>query len=474
MKRLTAIAPKIGFEIESIHFDLVGTIEKAHFLLTQLDHTKGQPILFFLPAGVPNVNINSVRSSIWLATTEVQSSLKVLQLEMIYGGPTGIPISTAETEISRVGQEMTSFLGSLDKIKPLTRAASLGGVSFMRPNNLAGLATTHPDVGWVAREVCKVAGLGFHATAPVPLAALPNLVDFQANPDQPLFGTASLRRNMFPIKPAQIVTRSFNVANLKWLDGTPSGAVYGRNSVAGLLILICSYASKARLSPDNVDMNLETLTPLMPRTDFAAMLNIVLQLMEPGSAQIFKENLSDVVATLLRRKKEDLATLFFNWAPISTPAPAIAPSSGGAPPHPPPPPAPATAVAHSSGGVPLPPPPPPPPPPTGPPGRIPIGKPEIQPNNLPVSVWLDSLTAGGPDLIAQNDERFREAQVGALGTKVETRINDPSRLCPILEFRGIGSARFDQLALGAGKGYMELLLESVKRLHVPAAVGLSG
>ena len=36
-------------------------------------------------------------------------------------------------------------------------------------------------------------------------------------------------------------------------------------------------------------------------------------------------------------------------------------------------------------------------------------------------------------------------QIGALGNKVETAIGDPSLLCPILEFRGIGSCTFAQL-----------------------------
>ena len=66
------------------------------------------------------------------------------------------------------------------------------------------------------------------------------------------------------VTPEQVTTSGFNLASVQWRAG-PAGKVYGENSVAGLLVMIMSYVTKAAPSPSDTDMNLKTLVPLMPR-----------------------------------------------------------------------------------------------------------------------------------------------------------------------------------------------------------------
>ena len=141
------------------------------------------------------------------------------------------------------------------------------------------------------------AGLGFHATAPVPLAALPSLIDFEKNTREILFGNTSHQRLMKVVTPEQVTTSGFNLASVQWRAG-PAGKVYGENKVAGLLVMIMSYVTKAAPSPSDTDMNLKTLVPLMPRTDFKTMLNIVTELMVEDSATELRRSLVTVVQNL--------------------------------------------------------------------------------------------------------------------------------------------------------------------------------
>ena len=47
-------APKIGFEIEGVRFNLIGAEFNAPFLLPQEDKTKGQLLHFFAANGEPD------------------------------------------------------------------------------------------------------------------------------------------------------------------------------------------------------------------------------------------------------------------------------------------------------------------------------------------------------------------------------------------------------------------------------------
>lgn len=455
------LAPKIGFEIESVAFNLQGAIHTADFLLPQDDKTKGQILHFFTANGEPDLALNSTAKSNWIPTAEVQTNIQKIQLEMIYGGPTGVAISVAE--LGAVGEQMCVFLHALDaqardaSKPPVTKPKDGGGKAFMRPANLLSLSQTHTSVRWEITGGPSSAGLGFHATAPIPLAALPGLV--HSEPNEILFGNAPQRANMAVVTSVQVKTSNFSLASIQWRAAGPVGKLYGENSVVGLLIMIMSYVNKSDASPSERDMDLKTKTPLMPRTDFTTMLNIVTGLMVEASATAFRQNLVAIVQSI---KGSSLQNCFFNWArpalkaPTETAVPSQA-QSAAAPPPPPPAPAP----------------PPPPGPTSGAPRqRIPISntQPVIQPWNLNVQTWLEDIVGGKADQLALKDAEFREKQIGALGNKVETAIGDPSLLCPILEFRGIGSCSFAQLQ-AKPQNFLQQLAARVQYWHQQALSG---
>ena len=418
-------APKIGFEIEGVRFNLVGAVEDDPLLLAQEDNTKGQLLHFFAANGEPDPALNSRAKSNWIPTAEVQSNLRIIQLEMIYGGPTGMAISVEELGI--VGGEMCTFLRALD-----AQPKGGAGKAFMRPANLLTLSQTNNHVRWEIAAAATTSGLGFHATAPISLAALPGLVNFEENTMEILFGITSKRISMKLVTPEKVTASGFNLASVQWRAGV-RGKVYGENSVAGLLVMIMSYVTKAASSPSDTDMNLKTLIPLMPRTDFKTMLNIVTELMVENSATDFRHNLVDIVQNL--REKGSSENNFFNWQRPIPNAPKVTEGQG---------PSQATSTA-----------PPPPSPPRPPPPLAPGARGQriltsnvqhpAQPWNLSVQSWLQDLADGKADQIAIKDAEFREKQIGALGNKVETLIGNESLLCPILEFRAIGNCSMVQL-----------------------------
>ena len=459
-------APKIGFEIESVVFDLQVATHTDPLLLPQDDKTKGEILHFFTANGEPDLALNSSAKSNWIPTAEVQHNLQKIQLEMIYGGPTGVAISVPE--LGAVGEQMCNFLQALDaqardaSKPPVTNPKDGGGKAFMRPANLLSLSQTRPLFRWEITGAPSSGGLSFHATAPIPLAALPGLV--HSEPNEILF--AQQRANMAIVTPVQVKTPNFSLANIQWRAPGPVGKVYGENSVVGLLIMIMSYVNKSVASPSEIDMNLKTKTPLMPRTDFTTMLNIVTGLMVEASATVFRQNLVAIVQSI---KGSSLQNCFFNWArPASKahaetagPSQAQSVAAAAAPPPPPPPPPPAPA------------PPPPPGPTSGAPRQqIPLSNTQtvIQPWNLNVQTWLEDIVGGKADQLALKDAEFREKQIGALGNKVETLIGNDSLLCPILEFRGIGSCTFAQLQ-AKPQNFLQQLAARVQYWHQQALSG---
>ncbi len=449
-------APKLGFEIENVKFLLKGATLTDPFLLSQDDKTKGEILHFFTANGEPDPALNSNARSNWIPTAEVQFSIESIQLEMIYGGPTGVAIATSVKELGTVGEQMCALLQGLDvqardgpKL-PVTQPKDGGGKAFMRPANLLTLSQTHKFVRWEMEGGASAAGLGFHATAPIPLAALPGLLDLENNPNEILFGNDSHRNNMKIVTPEQVRASNFSLASIQWR--TAAGKVYGENSVAGLLVMIMSYVNKSDTEPLAKDLNLKTKTPLMPRTDFTTMLNIVTELMVEASATTFRQNLVAIVQSI---KGSSLQNCFFNWErPSKTPAVTAGPSQAQSAPAPPPPP------------------PPPPPTPGVPRQAVPTSNVShvVQPWNLNVQTWLEDIVGGKADQLALKDAEFREKQIGALANKVETLIGNDSLLCPILEFRGIGSCTLAQLQ-AKPSNFLQQLAARVEYWHQKALSG---
>ncbi len=447
----------------------MGTTEVDKLLLAHEDHTKGE-LLKFYSSDAANQSVDPVLNQIspnhWIPTAEIMNSLKTIRLEFIYGEKTGTPVATATGELGKVGQQMSRFLQALDAQKSRLKASE-ENLCYTVPVNLVTLHTENPHIKWVAQNPSNE--LGLQATAPIPLAALPLMLS-EENKREMLFGNETERGKMTCISVTQITPEIFNLTSVQWVAGT-MGATYGNNSVAGLLTLICSYAQKAAPSPTDRDMILKTQTPLMPRTDFRAMLDIVLGLMEPPSAALFAQNLTHIVKELTG--VGDLENRFFNWnrkAP-SAAAPALQNTQTGAPPAPPkappqyPSPTPPAKGSPSTTAKKAP--------------RAPI--PTTQTSsawNLSVAHWLQALAEGKSDPMAEMVKRYPEPQIGYLGNKVEFLIGNNKILCPILEFRGVGSCTVAELEIPTLEGFgpptnkLEKLMERIKHWHTPAILGL--
>ena len=388
-------APKIGFEIESVRFNLIGANFNEPSLLAEEDKTKGQLLHFFTTNREPDPALNLNAKNKWIPTAEVQINLRTIQLEMIYGGPTGVAISTSVQELGTVGEQMCAFLRALDAPKPpVIQPKDGGGKAFIRPANLLTLSQTNMLVRWEIAAAASSSGLGLHATAPIPLAALPGLVNFEKNTKEILFGNTSHRPLLKLVTPEQVTTSGFNLASVQWRAG-PAGKVYGEKSVAGLLVMIMSYITKAVPSPSDTDMNVKTLVPLMPRTDFITMVDIVTELVVENSPTEFRHSLVAIVQNLKERGSSEKS--FFNWQKPSFKVPAV--------------------TEGPSQAIPAAAPPPPPPPPQPTPGARGQGLPTsnvkgpiqhaTQPWNLSVQSWLQDLVDGKADQIALKDAEFR-------------------------------------------------------------------
>lgn len=80
--------------------------------------------------------------------------------------------------------------------------------------------------------------------------------------------------------------------------------------------------------------------------------------------------------------------------------------------------------------------------------------------------------------MAEMVKRYPEPQIGYLGKKVEFLIGNNKILCPILEFRGVGSCTVAELEISTSEGSgpptnkLEKLMERIKHWHTPAILGL--
>lgn len=289
-------------KVESIRFDLVGAKEDDKFLKTVRYTTRGELLKFFLADGKSKDGINTLPRASWIPTVELQTSLKRIQLKIVNGRQKGDETAVARNELGTIESQIVNYLKAIDRFKVASMPAGLEGLGYMRPENLVGLG--HDNFGWVSSEAAVLGDLGFYVTAPIPLASLLALVDIENddkdlnNKVDPLFGNFTTHGSMFHIDGKHVETKTFRLADMKWVDDTAVGTAYGRNSVARLMMMLCLYTSKALSSPSDKDMDLKKLTPLMPRTDFTTTVSIVTDLMTSESAVLFRQNLVQIVASL--------------------------------------------------------------------------------------------------------------------------------------------------------------------------------
>ena len=175
--------------------------------------------------------------------------------------------------------------------------------------------------------------------------------------------------------------------------------------------MVMSYVNALKQAPPSGDINLKTRTPIMPRTDFAAMLHIAQDTMRTTGAVSFKNKLKDIV--FLLADKVALDTLVFRWVDETLEA----------------------------------------------------SDPDHQ-QELRSDAWIDGLISHDApiDLIRVNDIEFREAQVGALENIVSSVIGDDpataEHFCPVFEFRDMGSVNLSDLPKT-----LEELEEDVRMYH---------
>ena len=381
----------------------------------------------------------------WRPTAEIQSSMKSIQVEIIYGGEKGVPISEAAGNAATIGKEMADFW----------TAVNAGGrddkaTLYMVPDNILRLSKVSTSQLAAAKWKLQssATSLSVHVTAPIPLAAVGKALA------ESILVTRTLGDKM--PKVANISELLQIVGPIEWTKGiTPD---FGTRSIQGYLILICAYIKHSEASPKDLDSDLKKKTPLMPRTDFAAMLKIIGELMSPKSAAAFNASLTKLVLAAVQSELPYDLNRYLSWGrpeTTSEPEPPIAGPSGSVQP------------------TPIPPPPPKGPQPGAkPPAKLPTAATTVvlERWHVKVSDWIAQLGAGGADLVALKDLEFRGGQIGGLGSKVENLIPkvgsaplEQGNACPIFEFRDAGTPDVTQL-----KEFLPTVVAEVQKLHASA------
>ncbi len=235
---------------------------------------------------------------------------------------------------------------------------------------------------------------GSQMTAAFPLAAVPQLL----LEERSLVLTGGVSQKFLAIKTASIEDALNTSWGAQWRTDIWLSNIspeYGCNSMLGFLILVQSYVQVATPEASSGDNDLKLKTPIMPRSDFSTMLRLVTDLMTPESAAAFataSPQSLPMLMLVMSKLNAELKTKNWFW--------------------------------NRANGTEL---------------------------RLPVIEWLQGLCAQpGKDQIAINDGLARNAQIGGLGNKVERMIGKEGKenvpLCPILEFRSLGSLKWIQVA----------------------------
>lgn len=384
---------KLGFELETaaiqFEFDEGNPVNPKGELVEFFgpDPATGRngplPQLSLLP--LPNAREGS---AVIETTAEIGSRLSSVRIEFIFGGKKGAFFGGKSQNMSlqagnKIVEVMTKWV-SFPQPNAITMKIGLNG-SLPAPN--APPWRCRLPAGPSPQFPLGQSFLG-QMTAAFPLAAIPSIL---LEEKKLVFTPSGVTRKFLEIKTDSIEDALDTSWGTQWRTDVWRSNIsphYGCNSLLGFLILVQSYVQVATPEASSGDNDLKLKTPIMPRTDFRTMLRIVTDLMNPESATAF----ATILLPVMRKLNTQLGTKNWFW--------------------------------NRSTGAEL---------------------------RLSVEQWLEGLCAQpGKDQIAINDKVARNEQIGGLKTKVERMIGmegrDNAPLCPILEFRSLGSLTWTEVA----------------------------
>ena len=361
---------------------------------------KGQLVEFFDQNGpLPQLSLlpppNAQEgSAVLVSTAEIGSRLSSVRIEFIFGGQKGAFFGGISQNMSlqtgnKIMEVMTKWM-RFAQPKTITMRIGLNGnlPAANAPTwrcRLPAAPLSHLPLGQ---------DFGSQMTAAFPLAAIPLILTEKKN----LVFNASVSQGFLNIKTSSIEDALNTSWGAEWRTGawrSDISPAYGCNSMLGFLVLVQSFVQVARPEASAGDNDLKLKISIMPRTDFRTMLRLVTDLMVPEYATALTTGSPQAQPMLMRvieSLNEQLDTKNWFW--------------------------------NRSTGTEL---------------------------RLPVTQWLKQLCAQpGVDQIAVNDKDARNGQIGGLRNKVERMIGEEGKinapLCPILEFRSVGSLKWTQVA----------------------------
>lgn len=396
---LTFQDARLGFELETaaIQFEFAGE---------NPGKPKGQLVEFFGPnpatgqdEPLPQLSLlpppNSQEgSAILVSTAEIGSRLSSVRIEFIFGYQKGAFFGERSSNMSlQAGNRIVEVMTKWVKLPQPNEITMKVGVDHNLP------APNAPP--WRCRLPASPLSrlplgqdFGSQMTAAFPLAAIPLLLVEERS----LVLTGGVSRKFLDIQTASIEDALNTSWGAQWRTGIWRSGIspeYGCNSMLGLLILVQSYVQVATPEASSGDNDLKLKAPIMPRTDFRTMLRLVTDLMTPASATAFATSSPQALPMLMlvmSRLNTQLKEKNWFW-----------------------------------------------------------NRPNGTQLRLSVVQWLQDLCAEpGKDQVAINDKSARNGQIGGLENRVERMIGTEGKenapLCPILEFRNLGSLKWTQVA----------------------------
>ena len=333
-------------------------------------------------------------SAILVSTAEIGSRLSSVRIEFIFGYRRGAFFGETSRNMSlKAGNRIVEVMTKWAKLPQPSGITMKIGLEHNLP------APNAPP--WRCRlPASPLPGLplgqefGSQMTAAFPLAAIPLLMVEEGS----LVLTGGVSGKFLDIKTASIEDALNTSWGAQWGAGIWRSGIspeYGCNSMLGFLILVQSYVQVATPVASSGDNDLKLKAPIMPRTDFRTMLRLVTDLMTPASATAFATSSPQALPMLIlvmSKLNAELKTKNWFW--------------------------------NRANGTEL---------------------------RLSVLQWLQDLCAEpGKDQVAINDKSARNGQIGGLENRVERMIGTEGKenapLCPILEFRNLGSLKWTQVA----------------------------
>lgn len=417
---MSVIEPKFGVELETQSLQFLITlkstpgalppqvIEDNPFTPDEEKAIKGSNWLFFDAKFKPKPSLQLAKPNLSATAETLFIDMRKLTMEVIFGGKTGEPWKAQGPQAEQVGGDVVRYFDEWEKVN--------GKTVYGKPE----CVTDKPDVFWKIVDATRsgAPSLSPHFTTALPLSGIASILDLiepEKRQNTSLTKSALIPRTEQAKKLSLVTQEQIEKAWPTMKDEktwkTPQLQLYGQETTRGFLIMVMSYVNTLKSAPHSGDINLKTRTPIMPRTDFAAMLHIALDTMSATGATAFRTKLKDIV--FLLAGKVALDTLNFRWVDETLAA---------------------SDPKHEQ--------------------------------ELRSDAWIDGLVkAKAPiDLIRVNDIKFREAQVGALENIVSSVIGDELKtavhFCPVFEFRDMGSVNMADLPKT-----LEELEEDVRMYH---------